>query len=151
MLKKTVTYEDYNGKTRTEDFYFNLTRTECAELLYGLGPGKDLEETFQILMDSKDIGKIIATIKEMLLKSYGVKSEDGRRFIKNDEIRTAFLENPAFDEIYMELATDSEKAADFFARIIPKQAIDNLGPNPKQTLIDQANKMMEGQSVHLVD
>lgn len=151
MLKKTVTYEDYNGKTRTEDFYFNLTRTECAELMYGLGPGKDLEETFQTLIDSKDIGTIIATIKEMLLKSYGIKSDDGRRFIKNDEVRTAFLENPAFDEIYMELASDSKKAADFFARVIPKQAIDKLGPNPAQEMLNQANKMVEGQSIHLVN
>ena len=60
MLKKTITYEDWNGKTRTEDFYFNLTRVECAELEFGLMPGKTLTESFQTLIDSNDMKTIIA-------------------------------------------------------------------------------------------
>ena len=147
MLKKTVTYEDWNGITRTEDFYFNLTRTECAELEYGLGPGKSLSESFQTLIDTRDMGEIIKTMKEVVLKAYGVKSDDGRRFMKNDEIRTAFVENPAFDEIYMELATDSDKAADFLTGIIPRQAIDQLGPNPKQELLKRTEAAIANSSV----
>lgn len=150
MLKKTVTYEDWNGKTRTEDFYFNLTRTECAELEYGLGPGKSLSETFQTLIDTRDMGEIIKTIKEIVIKAYGVKSDDGRRFMKNDEIRTAFVENPAFDEIYMELATDSDKAATFLTGIVPQQAINALGPNPKQELINRTNAALADSSFNLV-
>jgi hypothetical protein len=140
MLKKTVTYEDWNGVTRTEDFYFNLTRTECAELEYGLGPGKSLTDSFQTLIDTKDMGTIIATIKDILLKAYGVKSDDGRRFMKNDEIRQAFLENPAFDEIYMSLATDAGYAADFLTSIIPKDLTKDLGPDPKQELLNRMNE-----------
>lgn len=143
MLKKTVTYEDWNGVTRTEDFYFNLTRTECAELEYGLVPGKSLSDSFQVFVESKDMGKIIQTMKDLVLKAYGVKSDDGRRFIKNDEVRTAFLESPVFDEIYMELATDSDKAADFLINIMPKQAIENLGPNPKKSLLEETNKVFK--------
>ena len=151
MLKKTVTYEDWNGTTRTEDFYFNLTRTECAELEYGLVPGKSLTESFQVFVESKDMGKIIETMKEVVLKAYGVKSEDGRRFMKNDEVRTAFLENPAFDEIYMELATDSDKAADFLVNIMPKQAVENLGPNPKKGLLDQTKKVLKDTNLVAID
>ena len=147
MLKKTVTYEDWNGKTRTEDFYFNLTRTECAELEYGLGPGKSLSESFQTLIETRDMGEIIKTMKDIVLKAYGIKSDDGRRFMKNDEIRTAFVENPAFDEIYMELATDSDKAADFLTGIIPSQAIDQLGPNPKQELLNRTNAAIANSSI----
>ena len=143
MLKKTVTYEDWNGRTRTEDFYFNLTRTECAELEYGLVPGKSLSDSFQIFVESNDIAEIIKAMKEVVLKAYGVKSEDGRRFMKNDEIRTAFLESPVFDEIYMELATDSDKAADFLVNIMPKEAVENLGPNPKQGLLNQTKNVLK--------
>lgn len=138
MLKKTVTYEDWNGNTRTEDFYFNLTRTECIELEYGLGPGRSLTESFHQLVEANDMGSIIAAVKEILLKAYGIKSDDGRRFMKNDEIRTSFLENPAFDEIYMELATQADKAADFLTGIVPKQYTESLGPNPSAKLLETA-------------
>ena len=140
MLKKTVTYEDWNGNTRTEDFYFNLT--ECAELEYGLGPGKSLTESFQTLIDTNDMGTIIATIKEIILKAYGVKSDDGRRFMKNDEIRQAFLENPAFDEIYMSLALDANYAADFLTGIIPTDITKELGPDPKKELLNRINNQV---------
>lgn len=140
MLKKTITYEDWNGRTRTEDFYFNLTRTECAELEYGLGPGKSLTESFNTLIDNNDMGVIISTIKDILLKSYGVKSEDGRRFIKNDEVRDSFEQNPAFDIVYMELATNAEYAAEFITNIIPKDFTERLGPNPQKELLSRMNE-----------
>lgn len=139
MLKKTITYEDWNGRTRTEDFYFNLTRTECAELEFGLVPGKSLTESFQTLIDNNDMAVIIATIKDILLKAYGEKSDDGRRFMKNQEIRDAFEQNPAFDIVYMELATNAEYAAEFLTGIIPKDFTNNLGPNPKNELLARMN------------
>lgn len=149
MLKKTITYEDWNGKTRTEDFYFNLTRVECAELEFGLMPGKTLTESFQTLIDSNDMKTIIATIKELLLKAYGVKSEDGKRFIKNDEIRESFEQNPAFDEIYMSLATDASYAADFLVAIVPKDFTASLGSNPSQALLNQMNEVADSNGLKL--
>lgn len=150
MLKKTVTYEDWNGKTRTEDFYFNLTKTECAELEYGLGPGKSLSDSFQTLIDSRDMGEIIKTIKEFVLKAYGIKSDDGRRFMKNDEIRTAFMENPVFDKIYIELSTDADKMADFFVGVMPKDAVNELGSDPKKELLNKAKEIADSSSLNIV-
>ena len=144
MFKKTVTYEDWNGVERTEDFYFNLTRVECAELEYGLGPNQTMTEYITDLINAQDMGVVIATIKKILLLSYGVKSSDGKRFIKNDDVRTAFQENPAFDQIYMDFATNAEYAAEFIAGIMPKAVRDSLGDNPKQELL---NKMNEQTSV----
>lgn len=150
MLKKTITYEDWNGKTRTEDFYFNLTRTECAELEFGLGPGKSLSSSFQTLIDNNDMGVIVATVKKLLLTAYGVKSDDGRRFIKNDEVREAFEQNPAFDQIYMELATNAEYAADFLTAILPSNVTEALGANPKKELLNRMQDTMKSGDLNIV-
>ena len=150
MLKKTITYEGWNGKTRTEDFYFNLTRTECAELEFGLGPGKSLSSSFQTLIDNNDMGVIVATVKKLLLTAYGVKSDDGRRFIKNDEVREAFEQNPAFDQIYMDLATNAEYAADFLTAILPSNVTEALGANPKKELLNRMQDTMKSGDLNIV-
>lgn len=117
MLKKTVTYVDYNGVERTEDFYFNLSKAEVAEMELSVQGGfsKMLEE----IIASKDNVQIVNLFKQMVLKSYGEKSPDGRRFIKSDEIAQAFAQTEAYSEIFMELALDEKKAADFVNGILP--------------------------------
>lgn len=142
MLKKTVTYEDWNGTTRTEDFYFNLTRTECMELEYSFGPNKTMSGMIQTLIDTRDMGVIISTLKEILLKAYGVKSDDGKRFIKNQDIRDSLEQSPAFDDIYMELATNSDYAADFIIGILPRGFTEGLGANPKKEIMEKASRQL---------
>ena len=117
MLKKTVTYVDYNGVERTEDFYFNLSKAEVAEMELSVQGGfsKMLEE----IVASKDNVQIVNLFKQIVLKSYGEKSQDGRRFIKSDEIAQAFAQTEAYSEIFMELALDEKKAADFVNGIMP--------------------------------
>ena len=117
MLKKTVTYVDYNGLERTEDFYFNLTKAEVAEMELSVQGGfsKMLEE----IVASKDNVQIVNLFKQMVLKSYGEKSPDGRRFMKSEEIAQAFAQTEAYSEIFMELALDEKKAADFVNGIMP--------------------------------
>ena len=117
MLKKTITYVDYNGMERTEDFYFNLSKAEVAEMELSVQGGfsKMLEE----IVASKDNVQIVNLFKQMVLKSYGEKSPDGRRFIKSDEIAQAFAQTEAYSEIFMELALDEKKAADFVNGIMP--------------------------------
>lgn len=117
MLKKTVTYVDYNGVERTEDFYFNLTKAEVAEMEMSVQGGfsKMLEE----IVASKDNVQIVNLFKQMVLKSYGEKSPDGRRFVKSEEIAQAFAQTEAYSEIFMELALDEKKAADFVNGILP--------------------------------
>lgn len=117
MIKKTVTYVDYNGVERTEDFYFNLTKAEVTEMEMSVEGGfsKMLEE----IVASKDNVKIVSLFKQMVLKAYGEKSADGRRFIKSEEISKAFSETEAYSEIFMSLALNESEAAAFVNGIMP--------------------------------
>ena len=118
MLKKRIKYEDYNGEIREEDFYFNLNASELIELEWNPS-GKKISETIDELSRSTDNQRIIEIFKDLLLRSYGEKSSDGRRFIKSDEIRKEFEQSKAFEELYMELFTNANKAAEFVQGIIP--------------------------------
>ena len=118
MLKKTVTYTDYNGSERTEDFYFNLTKAEIMEMELTTVGG--LSAMIEKIVAAKDGPTIIKTFKDLVLKAYGEKSADGRRFIKSPEIAEAFSQTEAYSQIFMELATDDEAAAKFVNGIIPE-------------------------------
>ena len=117
MLKKTVTYTDYNGLERTEDFYFNLTKAEVMELELTTDGG--MAEMIQKIVDAKNIPAIIQIFKKLVLMAYGEKSADGKRFMKSDEIRMAFEQSEPYSIIFMELATDADAAAKFVNGIIP--------------------------------
>lgn len=117
MLKKTVTYTDYNGVERTEDFYFNLSKAEVAEMELSVDGG--LSQMLENIVKSKDNKQIISIFKDIVLKSYGEKSMDGKRFIKNDEIREAFSQTEAYSELFMELALNEQEAAEFVNGILP--------------------------------
>lgn len=125
MLKKTVTYTDYNGVERTEDFYFNLTRSELMEMHLTTEGGMD--EKINGIIKAKSQPELEKLFKEILLKSYGKKSPDGRLFMKNDEIRAEFEASPVYDELYMKLFTDENAAADFVNGVIP-QVQQNANP-----------------------
>lgn len=147
MLKKTITYTDWNGEERTEDFYFNLTRVEVLELEYDVDAEGSLTEWLTDLVKSRDIDRIIRTIKKIVLTAYGEKSADGRRFMKSDEIRRSFEENPAFDELYMTMVTDSSKAAEFLTSIMPSSVRENLGPDPKKALVEKMEEYKRTQNL----
>lgn len=130
MLKKTITYTDYNGTERTEDFYFNLSKAEVLEMEMGVEGG--LVEMINKIVAAKDAPSIIAIFKKLVLKAYGEKSADGKRFIKSDEIATAFSQTEAYSNIFMELATDSDAAAKFVNGIVPavdKNVANNVTNN----------------------
>ena len=120
MLKKTITYTDYNQAERTEDFYFNLTKAEVMEMEMSTSGG--LAEMIKKIVAAKDAPAIIKVFKDLILKAYGEKSPDGKRFIKSDEITTAFAQTEAYSQLFMELATDPDKAAEFVNGIIPAAA-----------------------------
>lgn len=121
MLKMTRTYTDYNGLSRTEDFHFNLTQAEVTEMELSVDGG--LVEMINRIVAAKDGKQIIALFKDIVLRSYGEKSPDGRRFIKTPEIRDAFAQTEAYSDLFMELATDAKKAADFVNGIIPAKNV----------------------------
>ena len=129
MLKLTRTYQDYNGVSRTEDFYFNLTQAEITEMEVSVDGG--LVEMINRIVAAQDGKQIIALFKDIILRADGEKSPDGRRFIKNQEIRDAFAQTEAYSDLFMELATDSKAAANFVNGIIPAQKSEKA-PNQPQ-------------------
>ena len=120
MLKKSINYTDYNGIERTEDFYFNLSQAELMEMEMSTSGG--LAETIKRIVDAQDAPAIIKIFKDLVLKAYGVKSPDGRRFQKSDALREEFEQTEAYSIIFMELATDADKASEFVNGIIPADA-----------------------------
>ena len=117
MIKKTVTYTDYNKVERTENFYFNLSKAEVLEMEMSTAGG--MAESIQKIIDAKDMPAIIRVFKDLVLKAYGVKSDDGRRFIKSKELSAEFSQTEAYSQIFMELATNADEAAKFVNGIVP--------------------------------
>lgn len=128
MLKRTIKYNDYNGVERTEDFYFNLTTAEITEMEMGTEGG--LAEMIQRIVAAQDTKAIIKVFKDILLAAYGEKSPDGRRFIKNQEIRDNFEQTEAYSILFMELATDADKAAEFINGIVPENVNKQMAKHP---------------------
>lgn len=142
MLKKTITYTDFNDVERTEDFYFHFTEAELTEM--NLDENGDLAGVLQKIIDSKDMKKIKDYFKWIVLKAYGEKSEDGRRFMKSDERTKAFEETQAYSDIWMELATDETAAADFVNGIMPKKLVAEMTKQEnKQPALSEVAKPTE--------
>lgn len=124
MVKKTVTYNDFDGNERTEDFYFNLSESELVDLRFSINGG--LEKRLEQIVKADDEKELISYFKEIVLLAYGKKSLDGRTFTKNDAIREEFASTMAYNKIFMDLVKDDKIAAEFINGIIPH---DNDGGN----------------------
>ena len=124
MLKKTITYTDYNGNSRTEDFYFNLTKTELMKMEMGTNGG--LSEMVKRIIAAQDQAALIQIFEDLILKAYGVKSLDGKRFEKSAQLSEAFAQTEAYDQLFMELATDADAAAQFINGIVPAEMAKEL-------------------------
>ena len=129
MLTKTVKYTDYNGNERTETLNFNLTKAEIAEMELSMPGG--MSATVQRIIEAQDTKELIAIFKDLLLSAYGVKSPDGRRFIKNEQLREEFSQTEAYSEMFMELATNAEAASEFINKIIPTDMQEQLKNMPE--------------------
>lgn len=117
MYVRTVTYKDWNDVERTESFRFNLTKAELMEMQYEQEGG--MREYLQRIIKSNDQKELMRMFKELVLKAYGEKSEDGKYFIKNDEIRQRFAATPVYSDLFMELSTDAKAASEFVNGIMP--------------------------------
>ena len=147
MIKKTVTYFDYDNNERTETLYFNLNQSELIEVALDIpddvsktvenDPSKfDKEVVATGLVEKMGQKGIMGFVKDLLIKSYGIKSEDGRRFIKTPELATEFSQTIAFDTIFMELMANDKAAADFVNGVIPANVIE------KMPFMNQNNKVL---------
>lgn len=141
MFVKTITYQDFMGNERIEDFYFNLTEAEIIEWL-STNAEYTLDQVIDNMRKKMNVKGILEATKQLIYKAYGEVSLDGRRFIKSEEVKNNFMETNAYSVLFMELATDANKAAEFFNSIIPKDLAanvnklyeDNPGATPEELL-----------------
>lgn len=133
MIKKTIKYTDYNGVERTEDYYFNLNREEVIEMEVSVEGG--YSELIDRIIKTNDNREVVNVLKTIILKSYGEKSIDGKRFMKVDDngnpLYRKFEDTEAFVELYMELANNAKEAAEFINAVIPNMGNDKLVENDK--------------------
>ena len=129
MLKKTIKYVDYDGEERTEDFYFNLSKAELVEMQMSETGG--LEKFIRKIVAERDGKRIVEMFKSLILKSYGEKSPDGKRFVKSKELSESFSQTEAYSELFIELSTDADKAAAFVRGIIPASISKELPASEK--------------------
>lgn len=132
MLKKTITYTDFNGKERTEDHYFNLNEAEIIE--WEMSHKGGLTEMIKRIVAAEDAPELSKLFKELIRKSHGVKSDDGRRIIKNDETWEDFSQTNAYSALYMELVTNDKAASDFVNGIIPADLAKKVAENPNPAI-----------------
>lgn len=128
MIKKTVTYNDFNGKSHTEDFYFNLTKAELLEMESSVSGG--YSSMLEGIVQAKDNHAIVNIVKEILLKAYGKRSDDGKLFMKTPEIRQELEFSNAFPEIYFDILSDEDKASEFINALVPNELLEEVN---KQT------------------
>lgn len=134
MLIKTITYKDYNGDERTEDFYFNLNKAEVTEMELSKEGG--LSATIQRVTKAKDVPSIMQIFKDLILRAYGQKSPDGKRFIKSKELAEEFSQTEAYSELFMELATNSSAAAAFVNGIMPADSMKQTAGGTSLEIVD---------------
>ena len=127
MFKKAITYTDYEGNERKEDFYFNLTKAELMEM--DLSENGGMDNKIKRIINTRNTKEIIEIFKDIILRSYGEKSPDGKMFIKvrnGHALSEDFAQTEAYSELFMELATDDKAATEFISGVIPKQLSDEL-------------------------
>ena len=144
MITETIKYTDYNGVEKEEKFLFNLSKAELMEMEMGTTGG--LTEMIQKIIETQDAPSIIKIFKELILKAYGEKSADGKRFIKvNDQgvpLSIGFSQTEAYSQLFMKLATDADAAAKFVRGIVPGDldTSDVKLPESLQKQLDSTNK-----------
>ena len=130
MLKKTITYTDYDGMERTEDFWFNLSKTELTKLDAEL-PGGVLGVLRKII-DKKDRKALVDFIETLILRSYGEKTLDGKRFVKTPDMAEEFMQTPAYDELFMSILSDTDSQTSFINGVIPQSMAKEIEQTDKK-------------------
>ena len=133
MYKITETYTDYDDNQRTEDFYFNYSQAELADMQFSVPGG--LAGMIDKIIKTNDTPELVKLFRELIQKAYGEKSNDGRRFIKSPELTKEFTETVAYSQIYIRLATDSKAAQEFINKVVPKSMKDKMQQANQQNVV----------------
>ncbi len=125
MYAKTIKYTDYNDVAREETFYFNLNRAELLKMMV-TDSDATLDQVFEYFQQTRNGAKLLAMIEDLIKASFGIKSPDGKAFIKKQEYLDMFVQSEAYSELLTELLNDADKAADFFVKILPKNLQEDV-------------------------
>lgn len=138
MIKQTITYNDYNGMERTEDFYFNLTEVELMNMNL---EHVNLQDKMRALVNAKDMQAIMKLITKIIYQSHGVKSDDGKHFRKSDEISTSFMQSPAYTVLFMDMLKGKIDPVKFIKGIVPSDIAKKIPDNAEdiQVQLEAAN------------
>lgn len=141
MVKRTITFIDYNGNERTEDHYFNYTEAELSELEWSKNGG--FSEYVRRIVQAQDMPEISAVFKKVVLESYGIKSLDGRRFEKgeNHSIAKEFMETPAYSKLFMDLMTTKGALAAFFNELLPPSIVEKAEEARKKLEAEEEDRL----------
>jgi hypothetical protein len=144
MYKKTINYTDFNGVDRKEDFYFNFMKAELVEMNMSTGGG--MKAFIERITNTQDQMELIKLFKELVLKAYGIKSDDGKRFIKNEEVLNEFKQSRAYSVLIMELISKEGAATEFFNGIMPPAMLAQMSAKIKDGVVDkdELDKMIYG-------
>lgn len=149
MLKKTITFTDYNGTERKEDFFFHLSKADILEWVSSTDGDYTIDEYLKRIYKEHNGKKIMETFKDLIYRSYGEKSLDGRQFIRTEEVKRKFMETEAYSVLFTELVTDAKKAAAFFNGIIPpdlaKEISEIVKNNPDGIPDEMKDYLLEGE------
>lgn len=150
MLKKLIKYTDYNGTERQENFYFNLNKAELMEMETEVTGG--MRQLLEDMMEKQDIPKIMNAFKTIILKAYGEKTPDGRRFMKSEELSVAFTQTEAYNELYMELLSDAKKAAAFITALMPEDMRGDISDDKVLTPVGkkESEEPVDDGNAHLM-
>lgn len=135
MIKKTIKFNDYNGNALSEDFYFHISKAEWVRFLAQYPGG--IDQWVESVQQSHNISEVYGKFEELVQMAYGVKSADGRQFMKSPEITKQFTETEAYSELIMEFLSDTEKAIEFFAALFDVDA-------------NEVKKQVESQGISVV-
>jgi hypothetical protein len=125
MLKRNITYETFDGDEVTEPYYFNISKSELVELEVEFEGG--FGAMLQRIVETNDRAGLVREFKKLILMAYGVKSDDGKRFVKSDELRDEFTQTAAYNSLFMELATNDGAAVEFVMGVLPKDMRAEIG------------------------
>jgi hypothetical protein len=152
MFRKPITYTDYNGEVQTEDFYFNISPSKMTKMQYSVEGG--MSDYLKKIVEDENGAELMETFRMLIAQSYGVRSADGRRFIQNDDIVAEFMETAAYEELFMELITNSSAAVEFCNGIMPANMVrameDVQLPEPKNYSTAELIAMDEAEFLSVV-
>lgn len=130
MHKREISYKDFNDTPRVDIHYFNITRAELMEMM--VEPAEGLDKWLEQILADKDKKNLLAMFKKIILSSYGEKSEDGKSFLKSDELSHKFSQTAAYDAMFTELTTDDNAAAIFIKSIVPEDLAKQAGASEEE-------------------